>query len=190
MKAPVIGLERTVVRLAPYNPQWKALYEIEKLRILAAVGDSILDIQHVGSTALPGGAAKPIIDIAIAVENFEQAFVCVEPIQHLGYEYKGEFGIPRRHYFVRRKDLARRPEQLSTHHVHMNELHSQDWQNMVLFRDFLLTHPELIAEYTALKLSLAEQFPSDRLAYTDGKASFVERVLQLARSADHPDGTG
>ena len=185
----MIGLERNVVRLVPYNPQWKALYKTERRRILAVVGEAILDIQHVGSTALPGGAAKPIIDIAIAVENYEQAFECVTPIQNLGYDYKGENGIPRRHYFVRHVDQTHL-EQLSTHHVHMTELHSPDWQNMVLFRDFLLAHPEFITEYTALKLSLAEQFPSDRLAYTDGKASFVERVLQLARSADQPTGTG
>jgi GrpB-like predicted nucleotidyltransferase (UPF0157 family) len=171
----MIGLERNVVRLTPYNPAWKALYEIEKRRILEVVGKVILDIQHVGSTALPGGAAKPIIDIAIAVESYEKAFASVEPIVELGYEYLGENGVPRRHYFVKR-------DPRSTHHIHMNELHSQDWENQILFRDYLLAHPELVQEYTRLKLRLADQFSSDRLAYAEGKAPFIEHVLQLARA--------
>lgn len=184
----MIGLERNVVRLVLYRPEWQALYESEKQCLLGVVGSAILDIQHVGSTALPGGVAKPIIDIAIAVEDFEQALACVEPIQQSGYEYHGEHGIPRRHYFVRIMDQPP-GEQLSTHHVHMVELRSPDWQKMILFRDYLLAHPEFIAEYTELKLRLAEQFPTDRVAYTDGKSDFVARVLQLARPADHSSGT-
>ena len=171
----MIGLERGIVRLVPYSADWKRLFEKEKARLQTAVGDYVLDIQHVGSTSIPGTVAKPIIDIAIAVESFEQAFVCVEPIEQLGYEYKGENGIPRRHFFVKRNPR-------STHHVHMNELGSRDWENQVLFRNYLLEHPEAVEEYVALKIRLAERFPLDREAYTDGKAPFIERILRLARS--------
>jgi GrpB-like predicted nucleotidyltransferase (UPF0157 family) len=173
----MIGLERGVVRLAPYEDSWARVYEAEKARLQAAVGEHVLDIQHVGSTAIPGTVAKPILDIAVAVRSFEEAYVCVAPIEALGYEYKGENGIPRRHYFVRRD-----PETGQTLiHLHMNELDGPDWENQVFFRDYMLAHPEAAEEYTALKQRLAAQFPRDREAYTEGKAPFIERILCLAR---------
>jgi GrpB-like predicted nucleotidyltransferase (UPF0157 family) len=171
----IIGLERDVVRLVPYNPEWPRFFEEEKVRLQAAVGAYVLDIQHIGSTAIPGGVAKPIVDIGIAVESFEGAFVCVEPMERLGYEYRGENGIPRRHYFVKRI-----PD--TTHHVHIFELSNPAWEDHVLFRDYMRQHPEAVEEYTGLKLALAERFPRDRGAYTDGKAALIERILGMARS--------
>ena len=174
----MIGLERDTVRLVPYQAGWARLYDTEKARLQGAVGDHVLDIQHVGSTAIPGTVAKPILDIAVAVRSFEEAYVCVAPIEALGYEYKGENGIPRRHYFVRRD-----PEAAQTLvHLHMNELDGPDWENQVLFRDYLLAHPEAAAEYNTLKRGLAARFPRDREAYTNGKAPFIERILRLARA--------
>ena len=174
----MIGLERDTVRLVPYQAGWARLYEAEKARLHAAVGEHVLDIQHVGSTAIPGGVAKPILDIAVAVHSFEAACVCVPPIEALGHEYKGENGIPRRHYFVRRD-----PDTGQTLvHLHVNELGGPDWENHVLFRDYLLAHPAAAAEYTALKRDLAAQFPDDRAAYTDAKAPFIQHILRLARS--------
>jgi GrpB-like predicted nucleotidyltransferase (UPF0157 family) len=170
----MIGLGRGIVRLAPYTAEWRRLFEAEKARLEAAIGQYVLDIQHVGSTSIPGLAAKPIIDIAVAVESFEEASVCIAPMEGLGYEYRGENGIPRRHYFIKGDPR--------THHVHMNEIHSRDWGNLVLFRDHLIRHPALVGEYAALKTELARRFPTDRQAYLDGKASFIERVLHLARS--------
>jgi GrpB-like predicted nucleotidyltransferase (UPF0157 family) len=170
----MIGLERCIVRLVPYTAEWKRLFEQEKARLQAAVGDYVLDIQHVGSTSIPGMVAKPILDIGIAVQSFEKAFVCIEPMVQLGYEYHGEHGIPRRHLFVKGDPR--------THHVHMNEITSRDWENLVVFRDYLIQHPEAAQEYTELKLELAQRFPTDRQAYLDGKSSLIERVLQLARS--------
>jgi GrpB-like predicted nucleotidyltransferase (UPF0157 family) len=169
----VIGLERGVVELAPYTAEWKRIFERDKARLQAAVGDHVLDIQHVGSTSIPGMVAKPIIDIGIAVRNFEQATVCIEPIERLGYEYKGENGIPRRHFFVKGDPR--------THHVHVNEVDGRDWENQVFFRDYLIQHPGMAQEYAELKLELARRFPTDRQAYLDGKAPFIERVLRLAR---------
>lgn len=173
----MIGLERGVVRLAPYEDGWARLYEREKARLQDAVGDQVLDIQHVGSTAISGIVAKPILDIAVAVRSFEAAFACVEPVVALGYEYHGENGIPRRHYFVRRD-----PDSGQTIvHLHMNEIDGLDWENQVLFRDYLLAHPEAAAEYVAVKQALAAQYPRDRDAYTEGKAAFITRILRLAR---------
>jgi GrpB-like predicted nucleotidyltransferase (UPF0157 family) len=171
----MIGLERGIVILTPYTAEWERLFEEEKTLLQAAVGRYVLDIQHVGSTSIPGMVAKPILDIGIAVGNFEEAAVCVEPIEKLGYEYRGEHGIPRRHFFVKGDS--------TTHHVHMNEVHSLDWENQVLFRDYLIQHPGTAQAYAELKLQLCQRFPADRQAYLDEKSPFIERVLQLARSA-------
>ena len=171
----MIGLRRGVVKLSPYTAEWKTLFEEEKALLQTAVGQYALDIQHVGSTAIPGMVAKPIIDIGIAVMNFEEARVCVPAMEELGYEYRGEGGIPRRHYFVKGNPR--------THHIHMNEIDSLDWEDQVLFRDYLIRHPGLAEEYAALKVGLAQRYATDREAYLDGKAPFIERVLDMARSA-------
>jgi GrpB-like predicted nucleotidyltransferase (UPF0157 family) len=169
-----LGLVKDTVRVVPYTPEWARLFEEEKSRLLAVIGPYVLDIQHVGSTSIPGMAAKPILDIAIAVRNFEEARVCIAPIEQLGYEYRGEFGIPRRHYFTKGEPR--------THHIHMNELGSRDWNNQIDFRDYLIRHPDAAREYAGLKLELAQAHPADRQGYLDGKGPFVERVLKLARA--------
>ena len=170
----MLGLESGVVRLTPYKQEWVRLFQEEKSRLFAALVEDILDIQHVGSTSIPGMIAKPIIDIAIAVKNFEEASVCIKPIEQLGYEYKGEFGIPRRHYFVKGNPR--------THHIHMNDISSSDWKDQITFRNYLIRHPEIAKEYAELKLKSAQRYPTDRQAYTDSKTSFVNHVLELAGS--------
>ena len=170
----VLGLEKDTVRLIPYTPEWKRLFEEEKSRLQAAVGPYVLDIQHVGSTSIPGMLAKPILDIAIAVRDFEEARVCIPLIEQMGYAFKGEFVIPRRHFFIKGEPR--------THHIHMNELGSDDWNSQIAFRDYLIQHPETAREYAQLKLGLALRYPKDRPAYLDGKALFIERVSKLALS--------
>ena len=169
----MLGLEKGTVRLVPYTQEWMRLFEDEKSRLQAAVGEFVLDIQHVGSTSIPGMAAKPIIDIAIAVNDFEEAGICIRPIEQLGYEYRGENGIPRRHFFV--KGEAR------SHHIHMNEISSRDWNDQILFRDYLTRHAETAGEYAELKKELARQYPADPVAYLDGKAPFIQQVLERAK---------
>lgn len=170
----MIGLEKGVVRLVPYNPEWVQIFESERAALLTEVSAYILDIQHVGSTSIPGMRAKPIVDIAIAVADFEEARVCIPPIEALGYEYKGEFGIPHRHYFVKGDPRL--------FHIHMSEINDQPWQNLLLFRDYICQHPSVAKEYAELKTQLALKYPQDRSAYLDGKADFIERILQLART--------
>jgi GrpB-like predicted nucleotidyltransferase (UPF0157 family) len=168
-----IGLEKGIVRLVPHNAAWAEAYEGERARIQAAIAPHILDVQHVGSTSVPGIVAKPIIDIAVGVQDFEAARVCIAPLEALGYTYHGEHGIPGRHYFTRGDPTL--------YHVHMHETTSRAWGNLVLFRDYLLQHPDEARAYEALKGSLAEQYRDDRRAYTDGKATFIEGILELAR---------
>lgn len=171
----ILGLERGTVRLVPYTPAWAELFEDEKAKLSLALKDWALDIQHIGSTAIPGGVAKPIIDIGIAVADFDLACACVPLVVGVGYEYQGENGIPRRHYFVKRNSAT-------THHIHMFEQESRNWQDHILFRDYLRDHPEEVNEYTELKIRLAEMFPTDREAYTNGKGEFISRILALAIS--------
>lgn len=175
----IIGLERGVVRLVPYDPGWVGLFEEEKARLSSALGNRALDIQHVGSTAIPGGIAKPIIDISIAVESFEAGFACVKPMEELGYGYAGENGIPRRHYFVKRNPAT-------THHIHMFEITSNHWHDHLLFRDYMRSHPEAVQAYTHLKHQLLEQFPANREAYTEGKAEFIRGIIEKASDSKLP----
>ncbi len=169
----MIGLESGVVRLVPYTEVWAQLFAEEKARLESALGDAVLAIQHVGSTSIPGMVAKPIIDIAIAVEDFEEARTCIKPLEQLDYEYKGEMGIPRRHYFVKGDPR--------THHIHINELGSLGWETQIFFRDALIQQPDLAQAYATLKKELAAQYPRDREAYLAGKAPFIERVLTMIR---------
>lgn len=168
----VHGLERGVIRIVPYDPEWPRIYAAERERLVAAVGELFLDIQHVGSTSVPGLAAKPIIDIAAAVRDFDEAAACVAPIVALGYAYRGENGIPRRRYFDGGDPIL--------FHLHVLEVGGLDWHEHLLFRDYLRDHPEAAREYARLKEDLAARYAGDRLGYTEAKGSFIRRVLTLA----------
>jgi GrpB-like predicted nucleotidyltransferase (UPF0157 family) len=169
------------VTIVDYNPAWPVMFEEEKAHLLNAAGIWIEDIQHVGSTAVPGLAAKPIIDIMIAIYSLSDVQKCVAPIESLGYDYTGEHGLPERHFF-------RKPPPDSwvgrTHHIHMVLKDSNQWTNQIHFRDYLRSHPEARRDYENLKRELARQFSADRFAYTDAKQEFIFAIL---RKAGHPD---
>lgn len=167
-----LGLENDTVRLLPYRAEWKDAFAAEQARLWEVLGDAALDVQHVGSTAVPGLSAKAVLDIGVAVRNFDEAFAIVEPLEALGYTYRGEYGISRRHYFV--KGSPR------THHLHALEHSSLEWGNHLRFRDHLRAHSEAAAAYETLKLELARRFPRDREAYTGGKHTFIRAILNRA----------
>jgi GrpB-like predicted nucleotidyltransferase (UPF0157 family) len=173
----IIGLEKGIVRLSPYSPEWKTLYEEEERLLKDLISEYIIDIQHIGSTSIPGMIAKPILDIGIAIAYFEEGQKCIEPIESFGYEYKGENGIPERHYFVKGDP--------TTHHLHIVEIDSEEWKKNITFRDALRKNDDLAKEYAKLKLNLAEKFKYNRVAYTDGKTDFVNYVLKLAKNEAH-----
>ena len=172
-KEPLLGLKRGELRVSPYRKEWKLLFEIEKRDIEKAIGDYIEDIQHVGSTSIPGMPAKPILDIAIAVKNFEEARVCIEPLCGMGYAFKGENGIPRRHYFLKGEPC--------THHIHLLEKDSEEWKKLILFRDYLRSNQNTAEEYKKLKHNLSERLQGDRKAYQAAKSDFVEAVIRKSR---------
>ena len=172
----MLGLPSGQIQLSPYESGWQILFLEERDRLQASIGGYILDIQHIGSTSIPGMPAKPILDIGIAVTNFEEAVRCIPPMEKLGYTYKGENGILRRHYFV--KGAPR------THHVHMVEIESEVWRSNLLFRAYLIKHPETAREYGRLKQELAKQFATKREMYQAGKDGFIKAVLHKAREGD------
>ena len=155
--------------LTEYDPSWPAQFAAERTRILAALGGLQAEIEHIGSTAIPSLVAKPVIDIMIGRPTEWELRPYIDALQRLGYEYRGESGIPGRHYFRRG-----RPR---THHLHVVPYGGDLWRNHLRFRDRLRTYPALAAEYAALKRRLATQFAEDRVGYTEAKAPFITRVL-------------
>ena len=168
-----LGLKRGELRVSPYREEWKTLFEIEKKNIEKAIGDYIEDIQHVGSTSIPGMPAKPILDIAIAVKDFEEARICIKPLCKMGYTFKGENGIPRRHYFLKGEPC--------THHIHLLEKISEEWEKLILFRDYLRSNQKTAEEYKELKRDLLQRLQGDRKAYQAAKTDFVAAVIRKSR---------
>ncbi|UCH59457.1 MAG: GrpB family protein [Anaerolineales bacterium] len=177
----MLGLEDGKVRLFGHQPEWAGLFIEEKKRLQAAIGAYILDIQHIGSTSIPALPAKPILDIAIGVADFETAEVCIPPLQQIGYHYRGEHGISRRHYFVRGAQTVR--GQVRTHHLHVLEMQSEQWRQHLLFRDTLRRNPQLASEFAIYKRKIASMFKDDRAAYQAAKDVFVSRMLAKWESA-------
>ena len=169
----VLGLASGKVSLARAHAAWAVAYQQERDRILAALSTRLLDIQHVGSTAIPNVVAKPILDILIGVRDFDEATACVEPMIEIGYEYRGENGIPRRHYFVKGEPR--------THHVHMVEIQSNDWRVTLEFRDVLRANAELANEYAREKERLALVHSHNREAYQLEKDKIVGDILSRQR---------
>ena len=172
--------QKDYVDIVPYNSEWPKLAEaeIDKLKSVFPP-NSILDIQHVGSTAIIGLSAKPILDIQIAVHSLDEMKLMAVPIlQKLGYDYWDGNPDPKRMFFV--KGMPPYGEK-RTHHVHIFEDNSEHWRNKLIFRDYLRSHTDLAKEYEQLKLKLAHEHVYDREKYTDEKLGFVNRVLQLAK---------
>jgi GrpB-like predicted nucleotidyltransferase (UPF0157 family) len=169
VRAPVIIVE--------YDPRWPGVYEDERDRIQEVVGDWIIAIEHVGSTAVPGLGGKPTVDIMPAVQRLADAERCIEPLASIGYEYVPEYEefIPERRYF------HKGPADARTVHLHMVERTSEFWERHVLFRDFLRAHRAEAQQYYLLKKRLAAEFGRDREGYTDAKTAFIEGIVARAR---------
>lgn len=166
------------VVIVNYNPQWKILFEQESAHLCDVLDrDLITRIEHFGSTAIPGLAAKPIIDILLGVSSLIQAkIIAVPQLESLGYAYWLDNLDPQRMFFV--KGLP--PNSPRTHHIHMVEPDSILWERLV-FRDYLCKHSDEAARYAQLKYHLAQRFSSDREAYTKGKEDYIEAVMQKTR---------
>jgi GrpB-like predicted nucleotidyltransferase (UPF0157 family) len=167
------------VRIVDYDPAWPVLAHAELRRIRKALGEAAARLEHVGSTAVPGLAAKPILDLQLSVDAIESRERYVGPLERLGYLFVPEPESPDYHFF------GMPPERPRTHHLHVCEVDSEHELRHVAVRDFLRTHADDAARYAALKHALVARNPHDRLAYIEGKddylAALERRALTWAR---------
>lgn len=164
-----------------YDPAWPAEFEAEAQRIARALGSNVVALHHIGSTAIPGMFAKPILDILLEVDDLARLDRETGALQALGYEAMGEFGIPRRRYF-RKSNAAG----VRTHHLHAFQVGDAEIERRLAFRDYLIAHPAAAQAYGALKQELARRHADERQAYMDGKDAFVKeqeaKALQWRRA--------
>lgn len=165
------------VKIVEYDPRWSTMFTEEAARVWQVLGkDLVVEIEHIGSTAVPGLAAKPIIDLMVGVHSLELAQVAIPALEALGYVYWREDPRPGRMFFVK----GMPPYGLQrTHHIHIVKAYGEFWQRK-LFRDYLRAHPNEAKRYEALKLELAARFPKEREGYTDGKAEYIQAVMEKA----------
>ena len=164
------------ITVTAYDPLWAEKYEQESALARDILADNCIAIYHIGSTSVPGLAAKPVIDIMAAVRSLEKVDRVAAAFSEIGYEYLGEFGIEGRRYLRKGGDER-------THQIHIFQMN--DWNNIgrhLAFRNYMRTHEKERAEYAKLKTELARKFPYDIEGYCDGKESFVHEIEKLALS--------
>jgi GrpB-like predicted nucleotidyltransferase (UPF0157 family) len=161
------------IEISEYDPAWPAEYEAERERIRAALDpDLLMEIHHIGSTAIPGLAAKPIIDILLVIRESAERARVIQGLQKLGYVHWAENPEPGRMFFVKGMPPF---GTLRTHHVHVFDDEAER-KRRIAFRDYLRLHADVAREYAELKRQLAERFSNDRDAYTRGKDEFIARI--------------
>ena len=170
-----------IVTIEPYNPAWPTLFHDLGRRLRAALGDVALRVDHIGSTSIPGLAAKPIIDIQISVRTFEPMELYLLPLERLGFVFRDKNPDLTKRYF------RERPGERETH-IHVRRAGSFSEQFALLFRDYMRTHPDDVKEYADLKTRLAEEYRHDGLGYTNAKHAFI--WLTIAKAAQWAQDTG
>lgn len=162
------------VRVTKYDVQWPNKFRLEAQNIQGVYGNELVAIHHVGSTAVPGIQAKPIIDMMPIVKDVEKVDLFNDQMVALGYESLGEYGIQGRRYFRKGRDNR-------THQIHIFQFdNAQEIDRHLAVRDYLRTHSETAQQYGDLKAKLAHQHPEDIEAYIIGKDAFVKRLENKA----------
>lgn len=161
------------ILIVPYDPEWPRRFAALRRELRDALGDVALRIDHIGSTAVPGLDAKPVIDIQISVASFEPLGVYCAPLERAGYALRSENPDRTKRYFRERPGAPRT-------HIHVRHTGSWPEQLSLLFRDYLRAHPADAAQYAELKRALADKHREDRTAYTEAKAPFIWNVMMQA----------
>lgn len=165
----MLGLPRGEVFLVPWSTEWTKEFEREKQQIIGVIGQYIVNVHHIGSTAVEGLSAKPIIDIAVEIDNFLDGKKCSTALEGLGYSYKKINLLPERHYF--KKGEPR------THQIHMYQRDNKYLLEQINFRDYLRNNEQARSEYQQLKLKLSSLNKNDVHKYADGKTDFVKLII-------------
>ena len=164
------------VVVVDYDPGWVVTFETLREQIAGVVGDAASAIEHVGSTAVPGLAAKPIIDMDVLLASEAVLPEAIKRLAGLGYVHQGDLGIPEREAFLT-------PAGTPAHHLYVCPPNSRDFKRHVAFRDYLRAHPAEARAYGDLKKALAARFRDDRDAYMAGKDELVKEILARAMRA-------
>jgi GrpB-like predicted nucleotidyltransferase (UPF0157 family) len=165
---------RGPIAVVDYDAEWPELFDRLAEPVRRAVADLSAEVEHIGSTAVPGLAAKPVIDIDVVVRTRDDVPTAIERLRSLGYVYQGDKGISGREAFLW-------PTGAPPHHLYVVVAGTQPHADHVRFRDHLRTHPKVAREYALLKNELASRYAEDRVGYADAKSDFVARVLAAAR---------
>ncbi|GGB34110.1 GrpB family protein [Virgibacillus dakarensis] len=161
------------VKVTAYNEKWPLMFAKEANKLREVFGPEIVQIHHIGSKSVVGLKAKPIIDIMPVVKNINRVAAFNAAMKDIGYEAKGENGIPGRRYFQKGGDNR-------THHVHIYEFGDSEIERHIAFRDYMRTHPNVTEKYGSLKEELAKRFPHNITDYIKGKEQLV---LEIERKA-------
>lgn len=153
-----------------YSPGWPAAFTLEAERLRGLLGDTIVAIHHIGSTSVPGLAAKPIIDLLPLVRDINQVDALTPRMVQAGYKAWGEYGLPGRRYFTKDRDAYR------THNIHMYQVDDPETHRHLAFCAYLRTHPPVRDEYAALKRQVYALYPADIQAYNDGKNDWIKAI--------------
>jgi GrpB-like predicted nucleotidyltransferase (UPF0157 family) len=163
------------VEVVPHNPRWRDAFEAEAKHVAAALGENVVAIHHIGSTAIPDVCAKPVVDLLVEVRDVTEVDGRSSAMESLGYEVMGEYGIAGRRYF--RKDSR---EGIRTHNIHAFEAGSAEVERHLAFRDYMIAHPGDAQRYSELKRRLAEEHPQSMDGYMDGKDGFIKEMDRRA----------
>lgn len=165
------------IRIVPYDPRWPARFERESAALTDAIGEWVAGgVHHVGSTAVPGLVAKPVIDILVGVRSLEESRACFARLGELGYLYF-PYRSEEMHWFCKPRPGRR------THHLHLVPADEKRFSDELAFRDYLRAHGDVAEKYGVLKRRLAEEFRHDREGYTEAKGEFIQKVVgQASRS--------
>ncbi|MDQ8738696.1 GrpB family protein [Paenibacillus sp. LHD-38] len=166
----MLGLPKGEVYLIPWTNEWEKEFTKESRKIKSDLGELILAVHHVGSTAVKNLSAKPIIDIAIELTDFQLGKNCIQGLETLGYEYRGTDILPDRHYFSKGEPR--------THQIHMFQTGSLYLKKQLAFRDYLLRNDEALDEYQTLKERLSKVHQTDKVTYSHAKTDFINSIME------------
>lgn len=161
------------VIVVPYNEQWKNDFEIIRQHLLTTVKDTVISIEHIGSTSVEGLSAKPIIDIDIVIKDYSVFDKVVERLATLGYAHEGNLGIKDREAFDYRGNTD-----LPKHHLYVCPEFSAELCRHIAFRDYLRNHPEAVTQYSKIKEEGARNFPDSIDDYIKYKTPCIEKIYR------------
>ncbi len=167
MSAPVI--------IVKYNPKWPELFREERERISTKISELGIHVEHIGSTAVPGLGAKPIIDIMVGIESLSDIDKCITLLKGIGYSLE----VKKAEDDSERKALVKSIDGTKVQ-LYLVEMNTESWKRNILLREYLRGHPETAKEYNKLKVELAKKYKDDQIAYSEGKAKFIKKVESKA----------